>query len=71
MITNNLKTKQLMVSVSEGDFFFTGSAAIVLPGITLGLNCIVGAGAVVTNILEDDQKGTGVPAHRLKYNGSK
>jgi acetyltransferase-like isoleucine patch superfamily enzyme len=60
-----------MVNVSERNFSFIGSDAIVLPGITIGPNCVVGAGAVVTNNLEDEQKVTGMPAYTLKYNGSK
>ena len=39
-----------------------GSGAIILPGVTIGRNATVGAGAVVTHDVEDQQIVAGVPA---------
>jgi acetyltransferase-like isoleucine patch superfamily enzyme len=43
-----------------------GANAILLPGITVGENAIVGAGAVVTKDVQNNQVVAGVPAKALK-----
>lgn len=42
---------------------FVGLRAIVLPGISIGKNAVVGAGSVVTRDVADGQKVAGNPAH--------
>jgi len=44
------------------DNVFIGQAAIVLPGVTIGPNAIVAAGAVVTNDVPENSVVGGVPA---------
>lgn len=39
-----------------------GAGAVILPGITVGTDCIIAAGAVVVNDVSDRQKVMGVPA---------
>lgn len=39
-----------------------GWDAIIMPGVTIGQNCIVGAGAVVTKDIPDNSVVVGVPA---------
>jgi acetyltransferase-like isoleucine patch superfamily enzyme len=43
-----------------------GTNAVVMPGVTVGLGAIVGAGAVVTRDVEDYAIVAGVPARPLK-----
>lgn len=43
-----------------------GSGAVILGGVTIGRNAMVGAGAVVTKNVPDDSTVTGVPA-RLSH----
>lgn len=38
------------------------SRVIILPGVTIGENAVIGAGAVVTKDVPDNQLWTGVPA---------
>ncbi len=45
-----------------GDFCNIGTNAVLLPGVTLGRNVIVGAGSVVTKNVPDDSLVVGVPA---------
>ena len=44
-----------------------GAGVIVLPGITIGENAIVAAGAVVTKDVEKNSVVGGVPAKLIKY----
>ena len=44
-----------------------GTGAIVLPGVTIGENAIVAAGAVVTQDVDANSVVGGVPARTIKY----
>lgn len=46
-----------------------GAAANILPGITIGKNCIVAAGAVVTKSVSNDAVVMGIPARVVRENG--
>jgi acetyltransferase-like isoleucine patch superfamily enzyme len=48
--------------VKIGDRVFIGYGAIIMPGVTIGENSIVGAGAVVTRDVPGNTVVTGVPA---------
>ena len=48
--------------VKIGDCTFIGANAVVLMGVTIGHNCIVGAGSVVTSDLPDQSVAFGAPA---------
>lgn len=52
------------VLIKEGAFI--GMNSTILPGITIGKNCIIGSGSVVTRDTEDDSVYVGVPAKRIK-----
>ena len=43
-----------------------GSGAVILPGIRVGANAIIGAGAVVTKNVEKNTTAVGVPARQIK-----
>jgi len=43
-----------------------GAGAVILPDITVGVNTVVGAGAVVTRDLPDNVTAAGVPARIIK-----
>jgi maltose O-acetyltransferase len=48
--------------VDIGDETFIGAASIVLPGVRIGRNVIIGAGSVVTKDIPDDSIAAGNPA---------
>jgi acetyltransferase-like isoleucine patch superfamily enzyme len=48
------------IHIKKGAFIGTG--AIILPGITIGENAIIAAGAVVTKNIADNSTAMGVPA---------
>jgi maltose O-acetyltransferase len=49
-----------------GDNVWLGGGVIVLPGVTIGANTVVGAGAVVTRDLPPDVVAVGNPARVLR-----
>lgn len=49
------------------DDVWIGSGAKILPGITLGKGCIVGAGAIVTKDIPANAVAVGAPAKVIRY----
>lgn len=52
--------------VTIGDDVWIGGNATILPGVTIGNNVVVGAGAVVTRDIPDNSLALGVPARVVK-----
>jgi maltose O-acetyltransferase len=52
--------------IAIGDNVWLGGGAIVLPGVTIGANTVVGAGAVVTRDLPADVVAVGNPARVVR-----
>lgn len=52
--------------IAIGCKVWIGAKATVLPGVTIGDRCIVGAGAVVTKDLPDGSVAVGVPARVVR-----
>jgi maltose O-acetyltransferase len=50
-----------------GDNVWLGGAVVVCPGVTIGANTVVGAGAVVTGDLPPNVVAVGNPARVVKY----
>jgi acetyltransferase-like isoleucine patch superfamily enzyme len=44
-----------------------GIHVVILPGVTIGENCVVGAGSVVTRSIPSNCLAVGVPAKPIKY----
>ena len=58
--------------VSIGDECWIGDKVIILPGVTIGKRCIIGAGSVVTKDIDDFCVAVGNPAKVIKrYNRDK
>ena len=54
--------------VKIGDQCFIGFRAIIMPGVSLGCNCVVGAGSVVTKSFPENSIVAGVPARLIRKN---
>ena len=48
--------------IKIGNNVHIGTAVIVMPGVTIGDNCIIGCGAVVTHDIPENSIAVGVPA---------
>ena len=48
--------------ITIGDDTWLGGGVTVLPGVTIGKRCIIGAGAVVVHDIPDDSLAVGNPA---------
>lgn len=59
------KMKAEYASTHIGDCCFLGSHAVVTKGITVGNHCLIGAGAVVANDVDDFTISAGVPARAI------
>lgn len=53
-------------NVRIGEATLIGAGANVLPGLEVGRNCVLAAGAVLTRSMPDGQVFAGVPARRMK-----
>lgn len=52
--------------ITVGDNTHIGWNTIIMPGVQIGKNCIIGCGAVVTKNIPDDSIAVGVPAQVVK-----
>jgi len=53
-------------AISIGDNVWLGGGVIVLPGVTIGADCVIGAGAVVTKDVPPGVLAVGNPARVVK-----
>ena len=52
--------------VHIGNNVHVGNDAVIMPGITIGSNCVIGVGAVVTKDVPDNSVVAGVPAKYIE-----
>lgn len=62
VVKQTIKTKP--VKICKGAFI--GKDCIIMPGVTLGKHCVVGANAVVTKDVADFSTVAGVPAKEIR-----
>jgi len=51
--------------IKVGNNVFIGARSIILPGVTIGSNCIIAAGSIVTKSVSDNTVVAGVPARPI------
>ncbi len=64
--TAAIKTQTAPVKI--GSFTWIGGGSIILPGVTIGDNVVIGAGSVVTGSIPDNAVACGNPCRMKKWN---
>jgi acetyltransferase-like isoleucine patch superfamily enzyme len=54
-------------AVTIGDGSWLGYGSVVLPGVTIGKHCVIGANSVVTRDVPDFSVAVGVPAKVIRH----
>jgi maltose O-acetyltransferase len=60
------RTREFAKPVTIGSDVWVGGAAIILPGVTIGDRCVIGAGSVVTRDIPDDVFAAGNPCKVIR-----
>ena len=60
--------KTYTAPVKIGKFTWIGGGSIILPGVTIGDNVVIGAGSVVTESIPDNAIACGNPCQIKKWN---
>ncbi len=64
--SDNKSDIDLFGKISVGNNVHIGSHAIIMPGVVIGSNCIIGCGAIVTKDIPDNSIVVGVPARIIE-----
>lgn len=51
--------------ITVGDDTFIGLRSIIMPGVAIGKNCVIGAGSIVTHDVPDRTVVVGIPARKI------
>ena len=63
---DDMKNADKFGAIHVGNNVHIGWNTIVMPGVTIGNNCIIGCGSVVTKNIPDNTVACGVPARPVK-----
>ena len=61
-----LKDVDRFGKITVGNNVHIGTDVIVMPGVNIGNNCIIGCGAIVTKSIPDNSVAVGVPARVIE-----
>ena len=60
------KNVDLFGKIKVGDNVHIGTNSIIMPGVEIGSNCIIGCGALVTKNIPDNSVAVGIPARVIE-----
>lgn len=63
---NRRAGQKLALPIYIGEGTWIGANVIILPGVSIGKGCVIGAGSVVVSDVEDNSIYAGVPAKKLR-----
>lgn len=62
----DLKEIDLFGKIRVGNNVHIGTNVLIMPGVTIGNNCIIGCGAIVTKNIPDNSIAVGIPARVIE-----
>ena len=65
-LNNDFKNADLFNPIKVGNNVHIGLNVIIMPGVTIGNNCIIGCGAIVTKSIPDNSIAVGIPARVIE-----
>ncbi len=66
LVVGNSERKHMAGNICIEDDVWIGAGAIILPGVTLGKGCVIGAGSVVTRSVSPYTVTVGNPARQIR-----
>lgn len=63
---NEEPTLEVTKPIKLGDNVFIGYRVIIMPGVTIGNRCVIGAGSIVTRDIPDNSLAVGNPCRVIK-----
>jgi acetyltransferase-like isoleucine patch superfamily enzyme len=66
ILRNEVPDLEWTAPICVGNDVYIGVRSLILPGVTIGNRCIIGAGSVVTKSIPDNSVAAGVPARVIK-----
>jgi acetyltransferase-like isoleucine patch superfamily enzyme len=66
MLRKEVPDLEITKPITIGNDVYIGIRTIILPGVTVGNRCIIGAGSVVSKSIPDNSVAAGVPARVIK-----
>lgn len=57
---------EITAPIRVGDYVYIGARSIIMPGVTIGDNCIIAAGSIVTKNVPPNSVVGGIPAKYIK-----
>ncbi|KGP73346.1 sugar O-acetyltransferase [Pontibacillus yanchengensis] len=62
-----LEGKEMAYPIQIGDYTWIGGSTVIMPGVTIGRNTVIGAGSVVTKSIPDGVVAAGNPCKVIKH----
>lgn len=66
LLPEEMAQADLFGKIVVGSNVHIGTNAIIMPGVTIGNNCIIGCGAIVTRDIPDNSIAVGIPARVIE-----
>lgn len=66
MYRNRVSDLEITKPIKIGDDVYIGNNVLLLPGVKIGSNVVIGAGAIVSRDIPDNSVAVGIPAKVIK-----